>query len=335
MINYLKRNMNLIFLFSCIGFFIGTIYSIMISGFSVLYSGKTELLGLIIIFAGMLVLIAEITKEALNKKYYDSEQIEEELQAPVLGSIPWLDQEVYDEPDIMFAIDEAASAYSLAYQKAVSCLKLKANKTNKRIFAFTSAEFSKIRSTIIMNVAYSLSRTGESVIVVDADFRTPSIGSELGLKLDSRGDLSGILRGSVKDADVYTYSIPGINNFYIIPNSSNSADPSLYLYSKRFKQLVHDLRLKYDWVFIDLPPALAVPDILMVSEEVDGVILVSGLETEKSALKAISRQLKTYGIDLFGVITREFQTKEAASANVYIRQMISNLMAENESLIPE
>ncbi|OGI00558.1 MAG: hypothetical protein A2Y25_07630 [Candidatus Melainabacteria bacterium GWF2_37_15] len=310
------------------------------------FPGRLELVALITLFSGLLAVVSAILKSILKDNYHSAEQIEQDFNVPILGVIPWLDQEVYDEPDIMFAIDESASYYSLAFQKAVSCLKLRGHQMNKRVFAFTSTEFSKFRSTMIMNIGYSLSRAGKSVVVVDADFRTPSIGKDLGLKMESNGDLTELLtvlseemleKGKFADekVDYYTYSIPGVNNFFIIPNSGHATDPSSYLHSDAFSRLIQELKLNYDWVLVDMPPALAVPDAIIVGSYVDGVILISGLEAEKSVLKAITKQFKTYEIDIFGIITREFQTQEAASANKYIKQMISKLMSRNEGLITE
>lgn len=276
---------------------------------------------------------------------YNYEKIEEDLGIPVLGVIPWLDREIYDEPDIMFAIDEAASFYSLAYQKTVSCLKLRGNSLKKRVFGFTSSEFSKFRSTIIMNTAYSLSRTGQSVIVVDADFRTPSIGADLGLNPANHRDLAGLITAMSREIrenelfmhekiDQCTYSIPNISNFFIIPNSGSSPDPSLYLHSSAFRRLLQELKSRYDWVFIDIPPISAVPDALMVGSCVDGIVLMTGLDVDRMLLRKICQQFKTYNIEVFGVITREIQANRAVSANTYIKQIMARMLMKNEHLIP-
>lgn len=299
------------------------------------FPGRMELISLFTIFSGIMALIIALLRESYREIYNSPEEIEKDLNVPVMGTIPWLEKEIYDEPDIMFAIDEAASFYSLAYQKAVSCLKLRGNNQKKKVFAFTSSEFSKFRSTIIMNIAYGLSRTGESVVVVDADFRTPSIGRDLGLKLDNKGDLTELLSDLSEDIDHYIYSVPGIKNFYIIPNNGNSADPSLYLYSDSFRRLIHKLKLKYDRVFIDTPPVLAVPDTFMIGPSIDGVILVTGFEPDKPTLRKIQKQLETYEINMFGIITRELQTQEAVSANMYIKQMITRLMTRGQNMVVE
>ncbi len=299
------------------------------------FPGRIELITLFTIFFGFFALIITALKEILKNSYHTPEEIEQDLDLPVIGTIPWLKREIFDEPDIMFALDETASIYSLAFQKAVSCLKLKGCSLNKKVFAFTSSELSKFRSTIIMNLAYGLSRTGESVVVVDADFRTPSIGNDLGLKMETRGDLTELLSYPAPEIENFMYTIPGINNFFIIPNRGSSSDPSLYLHSKEFKQLVDSLKEKYDRVFIDIPPVMAVPDTFMVGSYIDGVILMTGLEPNKDVLRKIYRQLKTYNIEIFGIITREILFESSVSAGLYIKQMISRMLSKNRELLPE
>lgn len=299
------------------------------------FPGRMELLALFIFFSIKSAMSAAILKGMLKNSYYSPEQIEQDIQVPVLGVIPWLDKDVYEDPDIMFAINENASYYSLAFQKAISCLKLKGYNTGKRVFAFTSSEFTKDRSTIVMNIAYSLSRSGESVVVVDGDFRTPSLGRDLDLNIGTKGDLGDLLANYSEEIEFFTYSFPGVNNLYVIPNNGTSEDPSLYLHSEAFKRLIHRLRIRYNWVLIDVPPVLAVPDAFMVGNSVDGVVLMTGLEPEKSAIKTIYNQFKTYEIELFGVIMREIQTKEAVSANSYIKQMINRMIAQGKGLVVE
>ncbi|HSA06397.1 MAG TPA: AAA family ATPase [Candidatus Gastranaerophilales bacterium] len=292
------------------------------------------------ILAAGFIIIAEFSKDG----YDNIEELEKELNAPALGVIPWLDRELYDEPDIMFAIEETASFYSLAYQKIVSAMRIKGYNSDKNAIAFTSSGFSKFRSTIIMNLAYSLSRTGQSVVVVDADFRTPSIAKEMGFEISHEYSLAELLMNIAKNIhetgnfdsekiNMYTRIVPGTENFFIIPNSGNVPDPCEFLYSDAFSGLIKKLKKKYDWVFVDVPPAMAVPDAFMVSLYVDGIILLTGLEAGKSALRKIRKQFEDYNVNVFGVIAREFQTKEAISANEYIKQIIAQMMPQNEKIL--
>ena len=76
---------------------------------------------------------------------------------------------------------------------------------------------------------------------------------------------------------------------------------------------------------------MAVSDAVTTSSYTDGVILISGLETTRSVLKKVSRLFSNYHIPIFGVVAREVQNSEAVLSNEYIKQIISNMMPEEES----
>lgn len=308
------------------------------------FPGKFQVVLLFTIFFGMLASIIVLLKDFLKNSYSNIEAVERDLNTPVLGVIPWLDKDLYEEPEIMFTLDESTSFYSLAYQKAVLGIRIKGDASGKKALAFTSSESSKNKSTIIMNLAYSLSRTGQSAIVVDADFRTPSIGKEFGFETSSKyslAELLGVIRKDLQDGNDFNSekinlcvrSIPNVENFSIIPNSGNIPDPAEYLYSDAFDCLIKKLKEKYNWVFVDVPPAIAVPDAFIAGRYVDGIVLITGLDTNKSILRKVYRQFENYNINVFGVIAREYQTREVIFSGKYIRQMLSRLIPQSEDAI--
>ena len=79
----------------------------------------------------------------LKDAYEDTEELEEELKAPVLGQIPWLNKQTYNEPEALLAVDNNSSFYSLAYQKIVSSLRIRGYKSGVKTLAFTSTEYTK------------------------------------------------------------------------------------------------------------------------------------------------------------------------------------------------
>ena len=310
------------------------------------FPNRVQLITLFTIFGALFSIAGSIIMTIIKNTYDDVEQMEEELNSTVLGIIPWLDQEDYDESDMEFAFDEAASFYSLAYQKIISGMRIKGHNSNIKALAFTSSEFSKFRSTIIMNTAYSLNKTGQSVVVVDADFRTPSISQEFRLKITDKYNLSELLSEISREKrllgcfnweklNYFIQEIPKTEKFYIIPNAGNVPDPCEFLHSLAFSELIQQLKKKFDWVLIDVPPALAVPDALTVGSSVDGMILVTGLETNKAVLRKIYKQFKNYNISIFGIVARELQIQETAVSNKYMKQLIARMMPQNENLLVE
>jgi Mrp family chromosome partitioning ATPase len=195
-----------------------------------------------------------------------------------------------------------------------------------------------------MNIAYGLNRAGRSVIVVDADFRTPSIHKEFGLQPNEKFSLSELLTNISREVSengeynwkylsYFIQTLSETSNLHILPNTANVNDPNEFLYSPAFNLLIQKLKEQYDWVLIDTPPVLAVSDAITTSSYADGVILISGLETTKASLRKIHRLFNNYHIPVFGIIAREIQDSEAILSNEYIKQMISNMVPEEEVLV--
>lgn len=308
------------------------------------FPGKFQLALLFALLSGYMGLKITLTKEFFKNSFTNSDQIEKETGERVLGIIPWLDKDAYEEPDVMFAIGETASAYSLAYQKTVSNIRMLGNLYEKKVLGFTSSEASKLRSTIIMNIACGLSKTTQSVIVVDADFRTPTVAKEMDFEENNGYSLENLLEEislCLKNARpfdesrvaLYIRSVHNTNNFFVLPNTSCLPDPSEYLYSHAFSMLIRILKKRFDWVFIDTPPVLAVPDAMAISSQTDGMIITTGLETKKQTLKKILKQFRSYKINVFGIISREMDVSRSFSSNEYIRQMFARLMPQNEDIL--
>src|SRR5207342_2661525 len=65
----------------------------------------------------------------------------------------------------------------------------------------------------------------------------------------------------------------------IITIESPSAAPMAELTSARMQQLVRRAREAFDWVVIDTPPVVLLPDATLLASMVDGVVLVVKAES--------------------------------------------------------
>jgi Mrp family chromosome partitioning ATPase len=91
-------------------------------------------------------------------------------------------------------------------------------------------------------------------------------------------------------------------------------DPMAALISGRMKQLVDEARETFEWVIIDTPPLVLLPDANLLASMVDGAVLVikagsTSHELTKRAVEAIGRP-RIVGV----VLNRATQTLERYSA---------------------
>ena len=102
-----------------------------------------------------------------------------------------------------------------------------------RVIGVTSAQPSEGKSTVSLNLAYSLSELGKRVLLVDADMRRPSINTKLGIKLSP--GLSNLLgdTNSISSAIQKYYSSTSEAAFDVIPGGDIPQNPSELLNSRR------------------------------------------------------------------------------------------------------
>ena len=143
-----------------------------------------------------------------------------------------------------------------------------------RVIGVTSAQPSEGKSTVSINLAYSLAELGKTVLLIDGDMRRPSIHNTVGEPLSP--GLSDVLTGKInlKDAmERYKSSMNEIN-FDVLLSGDYPVNPSELLNSSRFKKFIGVVSTAYEYIIIDLPPVNAVVDAVSVSKLTDGLIVV-------------------------------------------------------------
>ena len=133
----------------------------------------------------------------------------------------------------------------------------------------TSSLAGEGKSTVVGNLAYSLSQDGARVLVIDCDLRKPSIhenfllSNEKGLTdvLFGKSDLKGVPK-KIED------SLFLITAGTILPNSVE------ILGSKEMENLIKELKINFDYIIIDTPPILPVSDTLLLASKADATLIV-------------------------------------------------------------
>ncbi len=172
-----------------------------------------------------------------------------------------------------------------------------------KVIGITSAQPSEGKSTVAVNLAYSLAQLGKSVILVDGDMRCPSLHDKLGIRLEP--GLSDLL---TKEDKVGTVVVPYKSNegntmFNIITAGEIPGNPSELLNSKRFVTLMKMLSSACEYVILDLPPIDAVVDAVNASKLTDGmIVVVRENNCPRSILADCMEQLKYAKANVLGFV---------------------------------
>lgn len=143
-----------------------------------------------------------------------------------------------------------------------------------RVIGVTSAQPTEGKSTVAINLAYSLAELGKYVILIDGDMRRPSVHMKLDIEMPI--GLSELLQGNDNlDQAVTRYnSSSGNVRFDILTAGAIPENPAELLTSKRFERVIEVISSVCDYVIIDLPPVNAVVDAVPVTKLTDGIVVV-------------------------------------------------------------
>jgi len=158
------------------------------------------------------------------------------------------------------------------------------------------------KSTIVSNLAVVMAQAGNKVILVDCDLRKP-----LQHKVFQVENFQGLTNCILQRLDVEEVAHRGlVENLTVLTSGPIPPNPAEILNSERTRSLWKTLLEKYDYVFIDSPPVLAVTDASILSTQVDGAILVvrSGV-TRKDLAREAKEQFAKANARLIGVVLNQ------------------------------
>lgn len=153
----------------------------------------------------------------------------------------------------------------------------------------TSPKPEEGKTLTAINLAISISHELDlTVLLVDANLRTPAVDRYFGLKL--REGLSDYLLHQEEVANLLFN--PGIEKFVILPAGRSIPNSSELLGSPRMELLVEEMKARYPdrFIIFDSASLLSSADPLVFSRFIDGVLLV--VEAEKTTRQDIMHSLE-------------------------------------------
>ena len=130
----------------------------------------------------------------------------------------------------------------------------------------TSSGPAEGKTTTSVNLAVVFAKSGQRVLLVDADMRKPTVYKTFNLN-----NASG-LSTSTSVLEVAQKTV--IDNLSVLTSGPKPPNPSELLGSARMNQVIEEAKKLYDVVIFDMPPVVAVTDAQIMASKADGTILV-------------------------------------------------------------
>lgn len=187
---------------------------------------------------------------------------------------------------------DIVSYLNMDYQNIRANLKLMNNGVIPQTLVISSAEPGEGKTTLSINLAASLARSGHRVLLVDGDLRKPDIHRIVNLP-DRTVGLREVASGiCIFEDAVFEDYHPNLD--VLRACGSTNFDSVQLLSGRGIIEFLEQMTGKYDHIIIDTSPILAAPDALLWARLADAVVMssLSGTTTSSSLKTALERLAK-------------------------------------------
>jgi capsular exopolysaccharide synthesis family protein len=258
------------------------------------------------IFAGLgLGAGIAFVSDYLDRRFKSAIDIERELGIPLLGVIPRYKTSKRKHGHLITLADPWSSA-SEAYRSIRTWIQLSAPKALQTLL-ITSAIPHEGKSTTSANLAVAYAQLGRKVLLIDVDLRRPTIHRIFNMG-NSTG-LTDVLTGKAHWEHIIQNT--PIENLKVLFAGPIPPNPVELLSTGRFNDLLHSLQDVFDTIICDSPVQLSIPDVSIISPDMDGVLIVHcPSRVNKEEVLETKKLLERANANIVGIVLNNIYKKD-------------------------
>ena len=252
-----------------------------------------------VVGSGGLALFLMFVLEIFDTRLKSTQDIERHVRIRVLGVVPQVKQVNGGMPLLLSG--GVPTQFAELFRGLRTNVVMAPEFANERMVLVTSSEPGEGKTVTAANLAVSLARLHQRVLLIDADLRRPRL-HEL-FDAEQQPGLTDALAGTAVSGVCSKTNVPGM---WLMPSGRASHNPADLLGSDRFAKLMHLLQGHFDWIVLDSPPVLAVTDSCLIARVVSGVLFVvaSGQTSPQVAAAAVERLDAAGGVLVGAMLNR-------------------------------
>ena len=204
-------------------------------------------------------------------------------------------------------------AVSEAYRSLRTALLL-STANELQMVALTSAEPGEGKTATTTNLAVVMAQLGRRVLIIDGDLRRPRMHKVF--NVSNRMGLVNYLTANVDVENLFVET--EVPNLWICPSGPIPPNPSELLASDRMKELLAQLRQRFDFLLIDTPPILPVADAIILGTMTDGVVICARTGVLLREDAKFCRERLTYSeMRIIGSVLNRYSTSKGGYQRKY------------------
>jgi polysaccharide biosynthesis transport protein len=170
------------------------------------------------------------------------------------------------------------------------------------------------KSTTVFNLATAFAQSGSRVLMVDSDLRRPTLHKMLQVT-NNLGLTNYLLKQSTLEQVIQTTNLPTLD--FLASGKLPSSSLGI-LSSAQMRDLITELKRRYDYVFFDSPPIMGVSDASILASEVDMTLQVIQYRRYPQPMNIRAKQLiEKVGGNLVGIVLNNINMSQDESYYYY------------------
>lgn len=281
---------------------------------------KTLIVLGVALFGGLVLsFVLAIVREMMDRVFRTTQQVEEVLGANCIALLPTVNAAATKDAGaklLNYVVDHPLSRFSEAVRSTKVAVDLNSIVRENRVLAVTSTLPNEGKSTLSANLAQLMAHGGARVLLIDCDLRNPSLSRTL--TPDAEIGLVEILAHKDKLEKALTVDARTGLSILAAGTTSKLLHTNEILASKMMHGLIGELRGKFDYIVIDMPPMAPVVDVRVTSTFVDSYVFV--VEWGKTPMDVVRHNLRgsqEIQDKLLGVVLNKADTKRLARYESY------------------
>ena len=208
-----------------------------------------------------------LLRDAVDTTLHNEREVQARIGIHCVGMVPKVTRDRHQCPHRLL-IDQPYSTYAEAVRFVATGLRLLRAPGSGQVILVTSAVPGEGKTTLAVTLAALAATMGRRVLLMDLDFRHPSVMREISTYEPQRAQTAH--NGITGEPAVH--SVPGLELDLMDPRR-DGADVLKVFATEHMSSLVNQFRYRYDCVIIDSAPLLAMAEARLIASLADQVVI--------------------------------------------------------------
>jgi len=240
---------------------------------------KTQIVALAMIIGAMIGAGIVLLREYRMSTFRTAGELENHTGVNVLGQVPLIPTRTRQDT-LQYLSEKPTSAAAEAIRNLRTSLMLSNMDKKPQVIVSTSSIPGEGKTTVSLSLAKYLSGLGKSVLLIEGDIRRRTL-NEYFPTLPTTG-IASVLNQDVDFADAIHR--PKGFDVDVLAGEKTNVNAADIFSSDTFKAFIVEMRKRYDFIIIDTPPILVVPDARIISESADAILFSVKWDSTSRAL---------------------------------------------------